>query len=128
MGQSGFLPLNDEPGGGGVAPAALEHEAVPDFDLFGIRLAPVLKAPLENLLIGAALQGAGRQGVEIDVEETAHAVIEAAAAGHESQMISGRQAALLGIETNLVEDAAEDDDAADSVARGTKWECHGEGK
>ena len=125
MAEAGFFPLFCESGRGRVAPAAFRHETVPDLDLLGIGLAAGgLEAPFENLLIRAALERAGGERVEIDPEEAAHAVIKGAAAGDESEVVTLGQLPFPGVQADFVEDAAEDDDAADGVARGADGEGH----
>ena len=125
MVETRFRPLLDQSGGRRIPPATLEHEGVPHFDLLGIRLATVFKTPFKDFFVRAALQGAGRQRVKIHVQEAAHTVIERATARNQSQMITGWQTAFPGIETNLVQDAAEEDNATDLIARRADWERHG---
>ncbi len=123
MGEAGFGALLFEAGGGGVAPAAFLHEAVEEFDVFGLRLATGLKAPEEDFLVGAALEGAGGEGFVGDSEEAADAVVEGAFAFDDSDVVTRGELAL-GVEADFVEDAAEDHDAADGVAGGADGEGH----
>lgn len=123
MGEAGFGALLFEAGGGGVAPAAFLHEAVEEFDVFGFRLATDLKAPEEDFLVGAALEGAGGEGFVGDSEEAADAVVEGAFAFDDSDVVTRGELAL-GVEADFVEDAAEDHDAADGVAGGADGEGH----
>jgi hypothetical protein len=62
-----------------IAPAALGHETIPDFDLFFARAAAILKGPFEQFLVFFAFERFGFEGFVIDVEETAAARVEAGA-------------------------------------------------
>ncbi len=124
VGEAGFGALLFEAGGGGVAPATFLHEAVEEFDVFGFRLATGLKAPVEDFLVGAAFEGAGGEGFVGDSEEAADAVVEGTFAFDDADVVAWRKQAL-GVEADFVEDAAEDHDAADGVARGADGEGHG---
>lgn len=124
MAESGFFALFHQSGGGGIAPAAFVHEAIPDFDLLGIRFATGLKAPFQDFLVRTTFESALGQGIESHVEKTADAIIERAHARDKIEVIALGQFALLRIEADFIEDAAKNTDAADEIARGTKWECH----
>jgi len=124
VGEAGLRPLLHEALGGSVAPAALGHEAVPDFDLLGRRPVAVLAAPFEDFLVRAAFERALSQLVEIDTEKLAHTIVKRAVARRVAEVVALGQLALLGEQTDFVEDAAKDKDAADHVTRGTNGKCH----
>ncbi len=111
VGEAGVGLGLGEAGGGGVAPAALGEEGVPDFDLLGGGLLAVGEGPMEDFIVGAALEGAVGEGVEVDVEELAEAVVEGAVSGDDADVVAGGEVSL-GIEADFVEDTGEDDDAA----------------
>jgi hypothetical protein len=62
--------------------------------------------------------------MEIDAEELAHALVKGAVTGQIAEVVAIRQFSLAGEVADLVEDATEDDDAADGVARGTEGKGH----
>lgn len=123
MGEVGFSALLFEARGGGVAPAALLHEAVEEFDLFGVGLAAGLEAPGEDIVVSAAFEGAAGEGFVGDAEEAADAVVEGAFAFDDADVVAVWELAL-GVEADFVEDATEDHDAADGFAGGADGEGH----
>lgn len=108
-----------------ITPAALEHEAIEEADVLVIRLATMLEAPFEHFFIAAAVKRARREIRKAHAEQCADTIIKRAAAWNEVEMVSLRQLSLTGMIANLVQNAAKDGDAADSVTRRAKRECHG---
>src|SRR5690606_34216820 len=71
-----------------VAPSALLDKEVPDKDLFIVRLAAIVIAPLQNLLVGFSFRNEACNIVVADPEKTAAAPVES---GSEKRMILFRQ-------------------------------------
>src|SRR5207248_1809739 len=109
-----------------VAPAALAHKAVENLDVFRVRLAPVLKTPLENFLIGAALEHARGERIEFHAEQLAHTVVERPLARDHADIVARRKSALR-VQADLVEDATEDKNPADGIARRADGKGHAAG-
>ena len=84
----------------------------------------VLAAPFEDFLIRAAFERALSQLIEIDTEEFAHTLVERAVARRVAEVVAFGQLAFFGEQTDFVEDAAEDKNAADHVTRRTNGKCH----
>jgi hypothetical protein len=55
--QPSLLLLGRHTGGGFITPAALGHEAIPDYDLLVIRAIAGFKTPGEDFLIASTSQG-----------------------------------------------------------------------
>jgi hypothetical protein len=64
------------------------------------------------------------QLVEIDPEKLAHTLVESAVACQITEVVALGQLALFGEQTDFVEDATEDVNAANHVTRGTNGKCH----
>ena len=124
MAEACFCALFDESFGGGIAPAAFVHEAVPDFDLLRRGPVAIQAAPFQDFLVGATRERALRELIEIDSKKFAHSLVEGAVAREVAQVIAFGQFAFLGVEPDFVEDAAKDGDAADQITRGTNGKCH----
>ena len=92
------------------------HEAVEDFNLFGIRMTTIFEAPGKDFLVRAALQYPLAQCLESNSEKPADAVVEGAFALNYPEMVTWWQLSL-GLETDFVEDAPENHKASDGVSR-----------
>jgi hypothetical protein len=102
--------------GAGVAPAALGHEGVPDFDLVVGGAAAVGVGPFEQFFVAlSAFQGFGFEGGVVDVEEVAAARIEADFDRGATHGLPAFGEFAGGGEANFVEHAAEVDEAVDLV-------------
>ena len=123
MRQSGIGFLLCQAGRGGIVPAAFLHEGIPDLDLLVIGATSVREAPIENFLITTALQGASAQSLEVHAEKSADAVIEGLFPGDDADVVSSRQEAL-GIETDFIENATEDNNPADGGGSGADGKGH----
>lgn len=72
----------------GIPPTALTEKGIPHLDLFIARLGAVTETPSEDFLIASALQRASGEGVEIDSEKFAQAVIEGSVPGNDPDVIA----------------------------------------
>lgn len=124
MGEVGFGFAFFEAFGGGVAPAAFDHEGVPDFDLF--RGGPVTgeEAAFEDFFVGAALLDALEEVLIGDLEEGAEAVVEGAFAGDGADGVSGWEISL-GLEACFVDEARDEDNAGGGIVGAADGEVHG---
>ena len=110
-------------GGGGIAPAALAQERVPDLDLLSIRLAAMGETPAEDFLVAPPFHDSCGELVEIDAEKFTQPVVEGAVSRNDSDVVAIRKFPG-GVEPDLVEDSAENDDAAGLIARAADGEAH----